>query len=307
MNVHHITRYFLTGAILTLAAATMSSCSLLDEVKGKFKRDAKPKSKVEAVLPQDREQIQEQARQKQYSPEELAKGVVRGDWAIEEVAGKPAVGEKPPFLKFETDSKRVYGNNGCNVLNGKYTYNPQDSTISFQDVVTTMMACGNREITDVEINLALNNTRTYTWSLSDDDDTYYLYFYDAGGQRVMTLMHQNFAFLNGTWRVVSIDEDPVNVPDMKLVIDVDEGKLHGNTGCNILNGTLDTDMDTPNSISFQQIALTKMACPDPQYQTRLIVALEDAAQAKPVSKDKVLLLNNQQQVVLTLVRTSDTD
>ena len=46
----------------------------------------------------------------------------------------------------------------------------------------------------------------------------------------MELMHQNFQFLNGTWLVKEIDGQPVNVPDMKLVIDVDEGRLHGNTG-----------------------------------------------------------------------------
>ena len=45
----------------------------------------------------------------------------------------------------------------------------------------------------------------------------------------MEMMHQNFQFLNGTWLVKEIDGQAVDVPDMKLVIDVDEGKLHGNT------------------------------------------------------------------------------
>ena len=89
----------------------------------------------------------------------------------------------------------------------------------------------------------------------------------------MELMHQNFQFLNGTWLVKEIDGQPVNVPDMKLVIDVDEGRLHGNTGCNIINGTLETDMDAANSISFQKIGMTRMMCPDAQYETQLVVAL----------------------------------
>lgn len=37
----------------------------------------------------------------------------------------------------------------------------------------------------------------------------------------------------------------------RLVIDVPEGKVHGNTGCNILNGSLETDMEAANSISFR--------------------------------------------------------
>ena len=121
----------------------------------------------------------------------------------------------------------------------------------------------------------------------------------------MTLMHQNFQFLNGTWGVTAINEKPVNVPDMKIVIDVDEGKLHGNTGCNIMNGNFTTDMGTANSISFQKIITTRMACPDDSHETEFVVALEDAAYARPISPTKVLLLDNSGKVVLELQRTSD--
>lgn len=286
----------INGATLSAVAAMalLSSCSLLQGGR---------KVQKESVLPQDREQIQEQARQKTYNPEELAKGIVGGDWAIETVNGKAAVGETAPFLKFVPNEKRVYGNNGCNTLNAEYTYNPQDSTIRFSRIITTMMACGKTGITDYEVNAALNNTRRYSWRL--DQDFYYITFYDERGVNLMELMHQNFQFLNGTWSVASIEDEAVNVPDMKLVIDVDEGKLHGNTGCNIINGTLDTDMDSPNSISFQEIAMTKMACPDMNYETRLLVALEAASKAKPIDKNKVLLIDDQNKVVLTLTRTSD--
>lgn len=286
----------INGATLSAVAAMtlLSSCSLLPGGR---------KVQKESVLPQDREQIQEQARQKTYNSEELAKGIVGGDWAIETVNGKPAVGEMTPFLKFVPSEERVYGNNGCNTLNAEYTYNPKDSTIRFSKAVTTMMACGKTGITDYEVNAALNNTRRYSWRLNQD--FYYITFYDERGVELMELMHQNFQFLNGTWRVSSIDDEPVNVPGMKLVIDVDEGKLHGNTGCNIINGTLETDMDSPNSISFQEIAMTRMACPDMNYETRLLVALEAASKAKPIDKDKVLLIDDQNKVVLTLTRTSD--
>ncbi|MCM1153665.1 MAG: META domain-containing protein [Muribaculum sp.] len=279
-----------------LGAMMISSCSLL--------KPGGNKVKSQAVLPQDREQIQKQASLKTYTPEELAKGTVKGDWAIEEVNGKKAVGETAPFLKFEPNSQKVYGNNGCNTLNADYKYNPKDSVLTFSNVVTTMMACTMEGITDYEINTALNQTAFYRWQLGDN--CYYLYLYSKDHQPLLTLMHQNFAFLNGTWRVVSIDDEPISVPDMKLVIDVDEGKLHGFTGCNIINGSLETDMDSPNSISFQEIMVTRMACPnDPGFETRLLVALEDASRAKPIEAGKVLFLDDSNQVVLTLVRTSD--
>ena len=275
----------------------LGACSLI-----KKSADTGADVKKEAVLPTDRENIV-QPVSSVYTSEDLAKGVVKGDWAIEKVNGKTAVGETAPYLKFDPAQKRVYGNNGCNIINASYLYNPADSTLSFGNVTSTMMACGMTGITDAEINAALGAARYYTWKLSGDD--YYITLLDADHQPVIEMMHQNFQFLNGTWAVKEIDGEAIDVPDMKLVIDVDEGKIHGNTGCNILNGTLETDMDAANSISFQKIGLTRMACPDPNYETQLLVALEDASKAKPMLEGRVELLNNLGKVVLVMERTSD--
>ena len=54
------------------------------------------KVQQEAVLPQDRENIAVKPDAKLYAPEEIKRGVVKGDWAIETVYGKDAVGEKAP-------------------------------------------------------------------------------------------------------------------------------------------------------------------------------------------------------------------
>lgn len=280
---------------LMLAILPLGSCSSL---KNKGGEDVKK----ETVLPTDREKIVKPVSAV-YTSEDLEKGIVKGDWAIETVNGKQAVGEKAPYLKFVPSEKRVYGNNGCNIINASYKYNPADSTLSFSGIASTMMACGMEGITDIEINAALDAAMFYSWRLNGDD--YYLTLFDADHQPVMELMHQNFQFLNGTWAVREIDGQAVNVPDMKLVIDVDEGKLHGNTGCNIINGTLETDMDAANSISFQGIGMTRMACPDANYETQFVMALEQASKAKPIKDNQVALIDDQGNVVLLLERTSD--
>ena len=289
------------GLIIGLGAIMMTSC-------GVFKKNtsATPESSVdvkkESVLPTDREDIV-QPVSAVYTSAEISKGVVKGDWAIETVNGVPAVGEKAPFLKFVPAEGRVYGNNGCNVINAEYKYNPQDSTISFSYLSSTMMLCHKEGITDMAINLALDATRYYSWELNGDD--YYITFYNENHEPVMTLMHQNFQFLNGTWQVKEISGEAVNVPKMKLVIDVEEGKLHGNTGCNVINGSLEINMESANSISFQGITKTLMMCPDINYETRLLVALEEAMKAKPLKGGKVELLDSQDKAVLVLERTSD--
>lgn len=280
------------GAGVGVALVLMAGCSVFGGGK----------NKLNPTLPVDRQEIVTKSDKRSYTPEEVGRGVVKGDWAIETVYGKKAVGEEGPFIKFVPEEKRVYGNNGCNVINADYTYNANDSTISFDHIASTMRMCNKEGLTDYEINTALGATKFYSWKVDGND--YYLTFYSETGQPVMVLMHQNFEFLNGTWRVTRINDKAVNVEGMQMVIDIDEGKLHGNTGCNIMNGRVDVDMEHPNSISFSAIATTRMACPDMQTETALVVALEEVTAARPVSGNEVVLYNDQHKAVLTLMRAN---
>lgn len=287
-----------TGAMLLLGG-----CSLMNSISGPKGSHAKAQKDQDMVLPRDREQIAVAEDLKTYTAEDIKNGVVKGDWAIEEVNGKPVVGEKAPYLRFSPANNMVYGYNGCNFLNGPYTYNQQEKTLSFGEMASTMRMCDVSGLTDYEINIALSKVKTYTWEALDND--YYLYLYDGEGNKVLTLMHQNFDFLNGTWGVAQINDIPVKDPEVKMVIDVDEGKIHGNTGCNLFNGAMEIDMEAANSISFSNIGLTRMACPEPNVETALVVALEEVSAAKPVSKEEVRLFDASHKQVLILKRTSD--
>lgn len=287
---------FLYALLAGVAGFGLTSCNVLNNLIGN------KNSKVEkaVILPSDREEIHKQTSLRTYTPQDIQAGIVKGDWAIEEISGKQVVGESPAYLKFDQTERRFYGNNGCNYLNGSYMFNPEDSTLSFTNVISTMKLCDVSGITDIDINVALNNTAYYNWS--QDNDNYYLYLQDKSHQPLMTLMHQNFDFLNGSWQVVGIEDEPIDNPDVNIVIDVDEGKVHGNTGCNIFNGVFETDLETANVISMHNLITTRMACENPEYETRFLVALEDADHAKAINKDRVLLLNSSGKNVLTLER-----
>ncbi len=291
-------KLFLAASGLALLIA--GGCSSL---RVPYNNRSKNSSSKEVTLPSDRENIHTPRVEKTYSSKDLEEGTVTGDWTIEEVNGQPVVGETTPFLKMVPSEKRVYGNNGCNTINATYVYNQEDHQISFKDIVSTMRMCGTPGITDTEINQALDATRTYTWDHNGDE--YYLHFFDKAGKEVLKLMHQNFDFLNGVWGISMIENEEIDDPEMKIVIDVDQGKIHGNTGCNIFNGAVDIDMETVNTINFHNIITTRMACPNPENQTRLIVALEDAAHARPVDSNTVELLNLLRQPVLTLKRIQE--
>lgn len=289
-------RYGLLGSF----AFAMISCSIFQ--KKSSAPDVTVEVKKESVLPTDREDIVPPVSAV-YSSTEISKGIVKGDWAIESVNGEPTVGQKAPFLKFVPAEGKVYGNNGCNVINADYKYNPEDSTIQFSYLASTMILCHKEGLTDIAINRALDETRFYSWRWTDDN--YYLTFYNEAHEPVMGLMHQNFQFLNGTWSVKEISGEPVDVPKMKLVIDVEEGKIHGNTGCNVFNGSLEINMESANSISFQAIGKTLMMCPNENYEIQLMVALEEAMRAKPLKGERVEFLNDEGKSVLLLERTSD--
>lgn len=257
--------------------------------------------KAEPELPSDRETVAKPDRTEPYRSPALEKGEISGEWAIKDLGARQAGGEMTPFLMFDAKKGRFYGNNGCNTINGSYTVNAADSTLRFSNVVSTMRACDPTDFTEQEINEAINNTRRYEWSVSPEFQ-YTLSFLDANGNVLMNLRRQDFDFLNGTWQVVAINGSSVDDPDMKFVIDMAELKLHGNTGCNIVNGSIVTDMTERNSISFQGLQTTRMACPDAKRENELLVALEDVMYARPVSATQCRLLNGQDHTVLYLVR-----
>ena len=252
------------------------------------------------ILPQDRESVNIGNEETIYADVRLCNGEIFGDWLIFTVFDKEAKGEETPFLNFAENNGELYGNNGCNAINGSYTYNPADSTLSFSNIITTMRSCSQSDITDFDINTALSMTARYNWFFKGINN--YLSLYDANGVLLMTLIHRNFNFLNGSWSVAKINDEAQNNSEMKLVFDIAEMKIHGNTGCNVINGTIQTDMTTANSISFQQIASTRRMCPEINNETALLVALEDAMYVEPVNLSTIKLLDNNNKPVLELNR-----
>lgn len=296
-------RHSFQFSFILLSAVTLcfQGCDTFKSIfKSSEENNSEEPSRKVITLPTDRESLHSNHNTMEFSAKELEEGIVTGDWTIEEVNGEAINSDTPAYLKFIPKEKRVYGNNGCNTLNADYSYNKEEKLLSFSKILTTLRLCSSNGEIDEMINLALNSTTNYSWA--HENDEYYLYFYDASGNKIMTLVHQTFEFLNGSWYVEKIENDEINNPDMKLVIDIDDLKIHGNTGCNILNGEVDIDMETANNITFHSIMTTKMACDNPENETRLIVALEDVAHAKPVDNNTVILLNLLRQPVLTLKR-----
>ena len=77
---------------------------------------------------------------------------VFGEWDLAEMNGKSielAEGVTTPFIGFDQDEKRVYGNAGCNSFFGTMiTDSTNVDALSFDNMGSTKMLCANMEIED---------------------------------------------------------------------------------------------------------------------------------------------------------------
>lgn len=77
---------------------------------------------------------------------------VFGEWDLAEMNGKTielAEGVTTPFIGFDQDEKRVYGNAGCNSFFGTMVIDSTNvDALSFDNMGSTKMMCANMEVED---------------------------------------------------------------------------------------------------------------------------------------------------------------
>lgn len=223
---------------------------------------------------------------------------IAGEWNVFSVGGRKVTGEKRPYINFNLEDHRIYGSNGCNIINGDFTAK-DDSSIHIENMISTMMACPDAPF-EADINLALDNARYF--NISKQGHEYYLVLLDNTRKSIMTLRRHNMDFLNGSWKIEEINGHDNNNEDVQMVIDIFEQRVHGNTGCNILNGSLLIDPDKSNSIQFSNLATTRMMCPDMKTETAFLVALESVEFAKKGKNNTVVMTDKNNKPMLLLKR-----
>lgn len=276
-------------AIIVSIAATatvLASCSMLK--KGE-KKAPEPQPPIATATHEDHRM-------------KLSKRILDGEWTIAEVNGSKVTGEERPYVTFSTVENRIYGSNGCNVINGDFQVEGNNG-LSFENIITSMKACADAPF-QYEITDGLGRVSSY--SVEKRGHEYYLNLFNPSNHRIMTLRKHNMDYLNGAWRVASIGGRTVHGDDLHFVIDIPELRLHGNTGCNILNGTLSIDPDKSNSIQFQQLITTRMKGTDKEMEIEraLLIALEEVESAKRGSRG-VTMYDIHGREVLSLHKIDD--
>ena len=228
-----------------------------------------------------------------------------GEWNIVTVNGDTIKAENTPYLGLDMAEKRLYGNAGCNRMMGTFEADSlQPGKIKFGQIGTTRMMCPDMD-TESKVLQALNSVQGYTETGQGIALT------DAEGNAVLTLKKRETpAFtlndLSGEWVITSIYG--AQVGDMEntpfLAFDINQMRVHGNAGCNTINGGFSQEEGKENSLKFSQMISTMMACPDMDTERQILNALSKVADFS-LNEDQTISLNDSTgTAALTLVKNT---
>ena len=221
-----------------------------------------------------------------------------GEWDIVVMRKKKVYTMERAYLYLDfAGGNKVYGNNGCNTINGKFQQSGND--ITFSDFVSTSESCRN-VTSEKTIMHTLAEVRHFT--LETQYNAQYINLMNAKGNVLMVLKRHNLDAMNGAWLVKEIDSENVSQFNMRMVIDAVMQTIHGDTGCNIINGVISLDPTKDMAIQFEDLVSTEHQCESIDYETALLLALERTESCKRINQNEMALLDNKGTIVIMLQR-----
>ena len=233
-----------------------------------------------------------------------------GEWSVTAIGDSvldvellPVVNLQLPDNKNETNKNILlcYANGGCNTINGQFEVGDNGIIEPSGEFISTMMYCPEPNF-DLMLGQAFADVKKYTLTKASGEQT--LSLYSSNGKKSMTLRKHDSGFLNGAWRITSINGKPIAADTgMEMVIDLPERRVHMNAGCNIVNATINPMMDTPNGIKFGNMRSTRMTCPNIELEYALLQNLEKVTKcARSGKKSTALLEDASGKVLISMTR-----
>jgi len=222
-----------------------------------------------------------------------------GEWTLLTIKDKPVITDNRAYIYLDFAAGKVYGNNGCNDLNG--TFQLEGKQLTFGSMITTERSCHNGS-SERSFMKALADVRQY--ELLRLYNIEYLSLQNSKGHEIMRMKRQNLDLLNGAWTVKEIHGNNVSDRNVRVVVDADLQTIHGDTGCNIVNGLISIDTDTRKdmAVQFEDLHSTNYPCENIGAETNLLIALEQTVTCKRINDNEVALLDNKGTIVLVLHR-----
>ncbi len=221
-----------------------------------------------------------------------------GEWDIVSLRKKKVYSLERAYLYLDfAGGNKVYGNNGCNTING--TFQLSGNNLKFGEFISTEESCHN-VTNERTIMHTLADVRRYT--LETQYNAQYLNLMNSKGTVIMVLKRHNLDALNGAWIIKEINSENVAEYNMRVVIDAVMQTIHGDTGCNIINGIITLDPAKDMAIQFEDLQSDEHDCEDIEKETALLLALEKTESCKRINQNEIALLDNKGSIVIVLQR-----
>ena len=280
-------KYIVIGILMAMLIAPAT----MDANKKKDKKMAKRSVNVENVVADVEQPLREIAIT---NPAKQ----LYGEWDIVSMRKKKVYTMERAYLYLDfAGGNKVYGNNGCNTING--TFQLSGNNLKFNDFISSGESCRN-VTSEKTIMHTLADVRRYT--LETQYATQYLNLMNSKGTVIMVLKRHNLDAMNGAWLIKEINSENVVDLNMRVVVDAVMQTIHGNTGCNIINGIITLDPAKDMAIQFEDLHSTEHDCEDIQYETALLLALERTESCKRINQNEMALLDNKGAIVIVLQR-----
>ena len=277
--------------ILSLLVAMLLAPATMDARKKKDKKMEKRGVNVENVIADVEQPMREVAIT---NPAQQ----LYGEWDIVNLRKKKVYTLERAYLYLDfAGGNKVYGNNGCNTINGRFQLS--GNNLKFEDFISSGESC--RNVTNEKtIMHALADVRRFT--LETQYNAQYLNLMNSKGVVVMVLKRHNLDAMNGAWLIKELNSEKVDELNMRVVIDAVMQTIHGDTGCNIINGIITLDPTKDMAIQFEDLHSTEHNCENIDFETDLLLALETTESCKRINEQEMALLDNKGKIVIVLQR-----
>jgi len=277
--------------VITLLLAMLMAPASMDANKKKDKKLSKRTVNVENVIADVEQPMREIAIT---NPAQQ----LYGEWDIVNMRKKKVYTMDRAYLYLDfANGNKVYGHNGCNTINGSFQLS--GNNLKFGEWTKTSKACRN-VTSEKSIMHALADVRRYT--LTAQYNAQYLNLMNSKGTVILTLKRHNLDAMNGAWLVKEINSENVSELNMRVVIDAVMQTIHGDTGCNIINGIITLDHTKDMAIQFEDLHSTEHKCERIDNETDLLLALESTESCKRINQNEMALLDNKGNIVIVLSR-----
>lgn len=294
-------RYTLALALAAALAAGLSGCGTKGNVVRADRYDAET---IVDLMNDDAPVVNGNAPNHTQHPgkkDDVTHSPLDGEWVIVSAGNKAIkLDDDMPYIIFSDRDGRFYASNGCNVINGAFDYS-SGQTLRFDDVVSSRMSCPDVKF-QRDISSVLNNGVVVKTKIENKHRETYLYLMSNSNDHLLTLRRHNLEVINGLWEVTDIGSEKVSSDQINIFFDIPERLVHGNTGCNYFNGTINIDHDRSSHISFSQMGVTMRYCDNADIERHMLVALEETEGYNLKGHDTLYLLDSKGHHLMTLHR-----